>query len=170
MIEGWLNFDYFVLFSETEREARSSAYNLPTYLPGFTLVGLRGGDDLIVIDPKGTMCTVRCVPLDVNAAEKFSLPEDLSLEPDERIKGIVKWYLKPLVFGGNLDVKNLACVSLELHADLVVWWNEKYKTAKNKLLLARQTMEATTSAMSGNANESETFDEYYFSKADSIAA
>lgn len=132
MTEGWFNFDYVVLFSETERVARSVDYKIAKYLPGYTLVGLYDWNYFLVTDAEGSMYTVPSLPLDVNSTHKFSLPEDIQLETDERYSGKVKWYLKPLVIGGNpLDIKNLAWVSLELHADLVVWWNEKIKQVKN---------------------------------------
>jgi len=166
MTEGWLNFDYVVLFSENERLARSLDYKIAKYLPGFTLVGLYDWDYFLVTDSDGIMYSVPSVPLHVNSVHKFSLPENMTLEVDERYVGKVKWYLKPTIIGGNpLDAKNLAWVSQKLHADLVGWWNEKYKQ-----LIARQPMGATTSAMSSKANESGIFDGYNFSKADSLAA
>jgi hypothetical protein len=137
MTEGWFNFDYVVLFSETERAARSIDYKIAKYLPGYTLVGLYDWNYFLVTDAEGSMYTVPSLPLDVNSTHKFSLPENIQLETDERYSGKVKWYLKPLVIGGNpLDIKNLAWVSLELHAALVVWWNEKIKQVKNHASLS----------------------------------
>ena len=133
MTEGWFNFDYVVLFSETERIARSMDYKIAKYLPGFTLIGLYDWDYFLVTDSEGLLYSVPSLPLDVNSTEKFSLPENILLETDERYTGKIKWYLKPLILGGNpSENRNLAWVSLELHADLVVWWNEKYKLIKKQ--------------------------------------
>jgi len=58
MNEGWLNDEYLIVFSEAESTAASSKYKLSQYLSGYTLVGLRGWDDFIVINPSGAMCTM----------------------------------------------------------------------------------------------------------------
>jgi len=131
MNEGWLNDDYLILFSEAESASASSKYKLSQYLPGYVLVGLRGWDDFIVINSTGAMCSLPTVPLDPTMAAPFSLPENLALESDGRFTGKIKWYLKPLIFGGDpQDKSNLAWVSPEQHAELVVWWNDQYKTLK----------------------------------------
>jgi hypothetical protein len=128
MAEGWLNFDYVVLFSEDVRTTRTLEYKIAKFLPGYTLVGLFDWDYLLVTDAEDQMYTVPSLPLDISMLSAFSLPEDLTLEVDDRYTGKIKWYLKPLALGGNpYDVRNLAWVSVSLHADLVVWWNEKYK-------------------------------------------
>jgi hypothetical protein len=132
MTEGWLNDEYLVLFSQEESISLSSKYKFPSFLPGYTLVGLRGWDDFIVIDPAGAMSSLPTVPLDAAARTEFSLPDSCSLEPDGRFIGKIKWYVKPLVFGGNPEDKdNLAWVTPEQHVELVVWWNDKYKTQKS---------------------------------------
>ncbi|KXI29138.1 hypothetical protein [Paraglaciecola hydrolytica] len=131
MNEGWLNDEYIVVFTEAESALASSKYELSQYLPGYTLVGLRGWDDLIVISPTGVMCSLPTIPIDPKMIVPFFFPEDLSLESDERFTGKVKWYLKPLIFGGNpQDEENLTWVSHEQHAELVVWWNNQYKIIK----------------------------------------
>ena len=131
MNEGWLNDEYLVLFSEAESTSVSSKYKLSQYLPGYTLIGLRGWDDFIVINSAGAMCSLPTVPLDSTRVEPFALPKEISLKPDDRFTGKIKWYLKPVVFGGDpQDKGNLAWVSLEQHTELVVWWNDKYKTLK----------------------------------------
>lgn len=129
MKEGWLNDEYLVVFSEAESASASSRYKLSQFLPGYTLIGLRGWDDFIAIDSAGAMCSLPTVPLDPKRVAPFALPQDLSLKPDARFTGKIKWYVKPVAFGGNpQDKGNLAWVSLEQHAELVVWWNDKYKT------------------------------------------
>lgn len=131
MNEGWLNDEYMVLFTEAESVSASSKYKLSQYLPGYTLVGLRSWDDFIVISSAGAMCSLPTIPIDPKMAVPFSFPENLSLESDERFTGKIKWYLKPLIFGGDpQDEGNLTWVSPEKHAELVVWWNNQYKTIK----------------------------------------
>lgn len=131
MEEGWLNDDYLVLFSEAESAIAAENYKLHQHLPGLALVGLCGWDDFIVINPNGAMLTLPTVPMNPKQAASFSLPEQLALEPDSRFANKVKWYVKPLVFGGDPDdPANLAWVSHEQHAELVVWWNDQYRAAK----------------------------------------
>lgn len=133
MNEGWLNDEYLVVFSEAESTSASSKYKLSQYLSGYKLVGLLGWDDFIVINSSGAMCSLPTVPLDPTMATPFSLPESLSLQSDERFTGKIKWYLKPLIFGGDAqDKSNLVWVSLDQHAELVVWWNDQYKALKEQ--------------------------------------
>jgi hypothetical protein len=43
----------------------------------------------------------------------------------------VKWYTKPVVFGGDpLDQENTIWVTLEEHVQLVKWWNDRYQELK----------------------------------------
>jgi hypothetical protein len=133
MKEGWLNDDYLVLFSEEEVDAISSKYGISQSLPNYALVGLRGWDDFIVQDSRGALFTVPTVPIGKEHIEPFSLPENPSLKSDGRFTGKIKWYVKPLVFGGDLkDSENLIWVSHEQHAELVAWWNNQYRALKTK--------------------------------------
>lgn len=126
MTEGWLNFDYVILFSQSERISYSRQYKISHYLPGFTLAGIYDWNYFLVTDVEGKMYSLPCLPLDVNSIKAFELPADYTLEADERYLGLVRWYLKPEIAGGNpRDGRNLVWISLELHADLVAWWNEK---------------------------------------------
>ena len=128
MNEGWQNDDYLVLFTQDESFAAMNAYRFDQYLPGYTLIGLRGWDDFIVISPSGLVFTVPTLPLAAAHAVPFSLPQQISLELDERFTGKIKWYLKPLVFGGDpTDQMNIAWVTHEQHAELVIGWNERYR-------------------------------------------
>lgn len=131
MIEGWHNGEYLVILSQGESAEAAGRYKFEQFLPGFSLVGLRGWDDFIVRNQAGIAFTLPAVPLEASSAEPFSLPESLVLDPDARFAGKVKWYLKPLVFGGSAqDNANLAWVTHEQHAALVTWWNEQYKSLK----------------------------------------
>jgi hypothetical protein len=50
-----------------------------------------------------------------------------ALKPDERLRGKVKWYVKPVVFGGDPNPgENMTWISLEDHVQAVKYWNEMY--------------------------------------------
>jgi hypothetical protein len=131
MNEGWFRDDYFILFNDAETASQSHGYGIGTALPGYTVIGLRGWDDLIVTDNTGAKYTVPAVPIDIQYVSPCTIPESTSLKPDDRFTGRIKWYVKPLVFGGDPDEKdNVTWVSLDQHAELVVWWNQLYRTLK----------------------------------------
>ena len=45
--------------------------------------------------------------------------------------GRIKWYVKPLVFGGDPELgDNVIWVTQEDHVSLVRWWNRLYATVK----------------------------------------
>ena len=129
MREGWLNDDYLILFADAELANISERYAIGESLPGFTILGLRGWDDFIVRDPSGNTYTVPTVPLDQRYLQAFGLPELATLEADDRFKETIKWYITPLIFGGNPnDPKNLTWVNREQHIQLVIWWNNRYRS------------------------------------------
>jgi len=129
MDEGWLGDDYLILFDEAEVAAASDRYAISQLLPGYQVLGLRGWDDFILRDSAGQTYSVPTVPTDPKYLSPFSLPEvGASLSPDPRFHGRIKWYVMPTVFGGDPRVgKNLSWVSHEQHAQLVRWWNDKYR-------------------------------------------
>jgi hypothetical protein len=134
MQEGWLNDDYLILFEdEHEAEAAADRYALASTLPGFRLIGLRGWDEFLVVDKNGDVFSVPTVPLDRNDLAPFQMPSDaVILERDDRFVGKIKWYVKPVVFGGDPRIgDNLVWVSHEEHAQLVRWWNEQYRALKS---------------------------------------
>ncbi|WP_240351975.1 hypothetical protein [Pseudomonas simiae] len=134
MNEGWQNGDYFIVFTEDESLAAMKAYRFDHHLPGYTLLGLRGWDDFIVINSSGVMFTIPTLPLDASYAAPFALPQEIFLEPDERFAGRIKWYTKPLVFGGDAaDKTNFAWITHEQHVELVTWWNEQYRSTKTQI-------------------------------------
>lgn len=131
MNEGWQNHDYLILFDQDESLAAMQAYTFDRYLPGHTLIGLKGWDDFIVINASGVMLTVPTLPLDATLAAPFTLTQQPSLHPDARFTAKIKWYLKPLVFGGDpTDSANIQWITHKQHAELVVWWNAQYASAK----------------------------------------
>lgn len=138
MNEGWLNDDYLILFSEAEIEDFSKRYGIAQSLPGYTILGLRGWDDFIVRAPSGNTYSVPTVPLDAQYLQELELPKSIVLEADSRFKGKIKWYVKPLIFGGNPNEKaNLVWVTYEQHAQLVIWWNNQYRALKTQDAIGR---------------------------------
>jgi len=125
--EGWLGDEYLILFEDHEVPAVTKLYRLDEWLPEFAIVGLRGWDDFIVRDTHGGTHTVPAVPLDRELLAPFDIPEHATLEPDDRYKGKIKWYVTPLVFGGDASTEdNVVWLDQEKHAALVAWWNAKY--------------------------------------------
>lgn len=134
MKEGWIGEDYLILFDESEIAGTVNLYALSELLPGYHALGLRGWNDFILRDSYGRTFSIPTVPLDQQYLAPYivpGIPENLS--PDERFLGRIKWYEKPVVFGGDPEAKgNLRWVTLEEHARLVRWWNDLYRSAKNK--------------------------------------
>jgi hypothetical protein len=130
MREGWNSEDYLILFDEDEIRAASEKYSISTLLPGHEVVGLCGWDDFIVRDREGRISTVPTVPVDTKHLASFQLPESSGkLRTDERFLGKIKWYVKPIVFGGDPSHgENLIWVNHEQHAQLVRYWNNAYRS------------------------------------------
>jgi hypothetical protein len=58
-------------------------------------------------------------------------PYSALLEPDLRFTGKIKWYTKPIVFGGDpSDPSNTLWISHEQHMQLVTWWNLQYREVR----------------------------------------
>jgi hypothetical protein len=74
------------------------------------------------------LATVPTVPLAASHLAQLDLGIDsIQLQPDNRFRGILKWYITPLVFGGNpTDKDNITWITLDQHVDLVKWWNDQY--------------------------------------------
>jgi hypothetical protein len=50
------------------------------------------------------------------------------LERDDRFIGKIKWYMQPIIFGGDPNAgSNMTWVDLPNHQKLVRWWNDKYR-------------------------------------------
>jgi len=55
------------------------------------------------------------------------------MQPDERFRGKIKWYVKPIMFGGSPTAKeNMAWLSYEQHAEAVRWWSKFYRDTVGK--------------------------------------
>ena len=134
MVEGWLGDEYIILFDASEVEAASSRYSIDRWLPAHRVIGLRGWDDLLVQDNAGQVFAVPSVPLTSEHSEPFPLLSPLpALSPDSRFTGKIKWYVKPLVLGGDATAEaNISWVSHDQHGQLVVWWNDQYATFRSQ--------------------------------------
>ena len=133
MIEGWHNDTYLILFEEqAEATTMTAQYGLHDLLPGFAVVGLRGWDDLIVRDGCGRLFTVPAVPVSREHLEHYDFDFDLAaLEADDQMRGKIKWYVTPLVFGGDsFNAENVTWITIAQHPDAVRWWNAKYNEIK----------------------------------------
>jgi hypothetical protein len=129
MVEGWYNKEHFVLFGASEQQDATRRYDLSQFLPGYKVLGLRGWDDFILQDGTRTLFTCPTVPIDAKRLRPLSrLPDADSLELDKRFEGRIKWYIQPVIFGGDpTSQKNMAWLSRDQHAEAVIWWNRKYR-------------------------------------------
>jgi hypothetical protein len=129
MREGWCNDDYWLLCEDQrEAEALTTTYGLADYLPGYFIVGLKGWDDFILCDREGQYFLASTVPLERGSLAPFQFPSaSLRLESDDRFTGKIKWYVKPIRFGGDPTAKeNMAWLSLDEHVQAVRWWAKFY--------------------------------------------
>jgi hypothetical protein len=128
MREGWSNGEYLILFEDDEVLPATARYGISARMPGFVVVGLRGWDDFILRHTSGDVVTVPTVPILPEHMQPFPLsPGNDVLEPDPRFNGLIKWYVTPLVFGGDVSSgANMIWVTHDEHAQLVRWWNDKY--------------------------------------------
>ena len=129
MIEGWHDDQYVILFDEGNVAEMTRRYELALYLHGFEVVGLRGWDDFIVRDHVGELFTVPTVPVDQKYMARLPGTIDvLRFKGDDRFTGKIKWYVKPIVFGGDpKSPDNIVWVSLDQHVEAVKWWNQMYR-------------------------------------------
>jgi hypothetical protein len=131
MNEGWIGDDYLVLFDEAEMAQATARYQVGTQLPGHSVIGLRGWDDLIVRDAAGGTHLIPSVPLDLQHMTQYAVPGQSALKQDGRFTGKIKWYFQPVVFGGDSNAgTNVTWVTHEQHGELVAWWNAKYRELK----------------------------------------
>lgn len=132
MREGWVGDDYLILFDTGELEAVAESYTFSRLLPGYTLLGLRNWEEFVVDDGGGNRFTVPTIPVDAEHLAPFQAPgADQVWAADERFNGKIKWYLKPLVFGGDpASHENQAWITRDQHAQLVRYWNDMYHSVK----------------------------------------
>jgi len=127
MIEGWAEDRHFIVFTDEEAASATTRYDLPSSLPGYAIVGLLGWDDFIVRRTSGDLFTVPTVPAIGKYLAPFRGELPHQLEADHRT-GTIKWYVKPIVFGGDPESnENMIWVNHHKHAELVRWWNMQYQ-------------------------------------------
>lgn len=71
---------------------------------------------------------VPTVPLRIEEKAEWVTSGDwISLKSDGRFQGRIKWYVQPIVFGGDPKPgKNIVWISHEDHIKAVKYWNEMY--------------------------------------------
>jgi len=134
VIEGWHDSDHLILFDETEVATVSDRYALSQFLPGYKVIGLRGWDDFILLDSSGATYCAPTVPAVAGHLSAYVLPPaSTTLRPDDRFQGKIKWYVKPIIFGGDPQSQaNVIWVSHDQHAELVKYWNGLYRSLKSQ--------------------------------------
>jgi len=134
MKEGWFGDDYVVVFTDNEILEAARRYDAAQYAPGFQIVGLIGWDDFVLRDSDGGLFRGPTVPLDTKRFSRLSLPwDEMNLQSDERLVGKVKWYTKPILFGGTPGLgENLVWVDHRTHSQLVKWWNAQYRSIQEQ--------------------------------------
>lgn len=99
------------------------------------MIGLRNWDDLLVRARDGAVFAVPSVPLLPEYLEPASLPgsgEQLCV--DARLVDQIRWHVTSIVFGGSGgDEQNIVWVTPLQHAQLVAWWNDRYRGASTAL-------------------------------------
>jgi hypothetical protein len=70
------------------------------------------------------------MPLSTAYIAPFQLPGvDQIWTSDPQFRGKVKWYVKPLVFGGDPSShENQTWIDHDQHAQLVRYWNDVYRS------------------------------------------
>jgi hypothetical protein len=120
--QGWYGDDYLILFNDSEASAASDSYAISQVLPGFKVIGLRGWDDFILQDSNGATFSVPTVPAIPAHLSPYALPPAGStLAPDDRFQNKIKWYVQPVVFGGDPQLgANIVWISHDEHAQLAL--------------------------------------------------
>ena len=121
MIEGWYGSDHLILFNEAEIAAVSDRYAVSEFLPVYKVIGLRGWDNFILQDSSGATYCAPTVPAVAEHLSAYALPSaGATLSPDDRLQGKIKWYVKPIVFGGDPQSDaNIIWVCHDQHGQLV---------------------------------------------------
>ena len=129
MKEGWHGDDYWILCEDQQESLRLTAlYGVTAYLPDHFIIGLKSWDDFILCDRAGHYFTIPTVPVDPERLSPFSFSaETLRLQTDGAHEGKMRWFVKPICFGGDsLAPDNVRWLSLDEHVQIVKWWNQLY--------------------------------------------
>ena len=117
MREGWSGEDHLIIFRNRRLTPVSERYAVPALLPGYRILGLRGWDDFVVQDAANRSYSIPTVPLDLQYLSPFNIPPNVMFRKDECFVGKIKWYINPIVFGGDPKAEdNITWVSHEQHA------------------------------------------------------
>jgi hypothetical protein len=123
-----------VLFDREGVPVMTERYGISHYLPGYSVLGLRGWDDFIVQDSRAAVFTMPTVPLIATALSPFEqslLSSDL--RSDERFTCKIKWYIKPIIFGGDPNPgENMTWIPIQDHQPAVKYWNGLYRDLKRQ--------------------------------------
>ena len=133
MKEGWYNDDYWMMCEDQqESEHLTTLYGIRKYIPDYFIVGLKGWDYFILCDRNSHYFTVPTLPVNHKEIKAFHLPEPMRLESDDKLTKKIKWYVKPIAFGGDPSSdENIAWLTTEEHSDCVKWWNQIYQDTTN---------------------------------------
>ncbi len=135
MIQGWYNEDYLILFDEhSEATEMYNRYAIASFLPDYFLVGLKSWDDFILRDAKNHFFTVPTVPIAAQHIQPFAFDVAPSkLRADQRFIDKIRWFVKPLVFGGDpREDSNTTWITVDEHVEVVKWWNQMYRDLQKK--------------------------------------
>ncbi len=97
----------------------------------YTVSAIVGWDDFLLADHAGRYWRVPTVPLAQKYLEQHRQVHELNqFESDDRYAGKIKWYIHPIVFGGDpASEENMAWINIKKHQEFVIWWNEKYRNS-----------------------------------------
>jgi len=95
---------------------------------------LRWDDFLVQACETQKVYRVPTVPIAEERKQEWAVEIDCSrLQVDSRFQGKVKWYVKPIVFGGDPNpAENMIWISYKDHAQAVNYWNRLYSELKDK--------------------------------------
>ena len=147
MKQGWSGDDYLIVFDAAESERMTEAYGIRDFLPDATIIAIHGWDDFIIRNAKGQLFQVPTLPLDTLHMTAFRRKLNIAnLVADSRFTDKVKWYVNPIVFGGDPEIgDNIIWIDLETHQELVRWWNRKYADVTVKTTPERPGRQAVRS-------------------------
>jgi len=128
MREGWFEEEYYILFDQNESLDATKRYSISCYLEGFRLMGLFGWDDFILSKDR-QLFTVPTVPIETKYLEPALFKElPATLEQDKNVVSKIRWYIKPVVLGGDpISEDNIIWVNHQEHIELVAYWNQQYR-------------------------------------------
>ena len=135
MHEGWHNDDYLILFDHCEVEQKQQEYGFNQLLPGYRLLGLIGWDDFLVMEHASQkLFRIPTIPTSAERRKEWPHAVELAeLKPDDRFHGKIKWYVHPIVFGGDpSSSENTTWISHSDHVHAVRYWNEMYSHTTEK--------------------------------------